>query len=95
MQLPTLFNLIIPPHGEEALKLGVQSRQTLLHDLSLLNITDSTNWDLRHSPHNNHQQGASDTASEGENSSNSGSGSGGKRNSRKLLGPGEILYTTP
>ncbi|KAL4527172.1 hypothetical protein Ndes2526B_g09117 [Nannochloris sp. 'desiccata'] len=42
MQLPTLFNLILPPHGKEAIQLGVPSRPTLLYDLSLANISSST-----------------------------------------------------
>jgi hypothetical protein len=47
MHVPTLFNLILPPHGKEASQLGVPSRATLLYDLSLLNITNEMNWDLK------------------------------------------------
>ena len=45
MELPTLFNLIVEPYGEEAVKAQVPSRPTLLYDLSFVNIS-STNWDL-------------------------------------------------
>lgn len=50
MQLPTLFNLILSPHGEEALQLGVPSPPTLLYDLSLSNISSSPVWDTTKSP---------------------------------------------
>lgn len=45
MELPTLFNLIVEPYGEEAVTAQVPSRPTLLYDLSFVNIS-STNWDL-------------------------------------------------